>query len=329
MSTFDKFLRWESASRDTIDFKKIYVDMTGDLLAGLLLSQIVYWYLPDRLGQSKLRVKKDDNWWVVRRREEWWDEVRISPKQFDRAAGILLEKGLIIKDYFRFGGMRTMHIRLNYDAFMRLWSEQIAAQNPVLPKGKDRPPVLPKGEDRSSPKGKTGLDERVRPLTENTTETTTESADPPDSQSRDYADDILNRLGIGVSEWSGANPADQWIRYGQAFEKIYHESTGRTLTSIERDMISDISGADNADPKRWVTAISEAQKHWTGNAQPSLARYIEYYNAGGTHADWQRWKNEQDAKQKEQEQRSSKPTNLSETQRAAALERIAEQEKYR
>ena len=42
MKSFNDFLAWEKASRDSIDFKKIYVDVAGDLIAGLLLSQIIY-----------------------------------------------------------------------------------------------------------------------------------------------------------------------------------------------------------------------------------------------------------------------------------------------
>ena len=42
---FDDFLKWEQSSRDTVDFKTVYVDMVGDLLAGLMLSQIVFWHL--------------------------------------------------------------------------------------------------------------------------------------------------------------------------------------------------------------------------------------------------------------------------------------------
>jgi len=45
---FNEFLSWELTTRDTIDFKKIYVDIAGDLIAGLLLSQIIYWHLPSK-----------------------------------------------------------------------------------------------------------------------------------------------------------------------------------------------------------------------------------------------------------------------------------------
>ena len=74
------FLLWETASRDTIDFKTIYVDMAGDLIAGLMLSQIIYWYLPAKDGSSKLRICRDNYYWIAKGREDWWDEIRISKK---------------------------------------------------------------------------------------------------------------------------------------------------------------------------------------------------------------------------------------------------------
>ena len=58
--SFNDFLRWEEADQDSINVKRMYIDIAGDLIAGILLSQIVYWHLPSkRDGQTKLRVKKE------------------------------------------------------------------------------------------------------------------------------------------------------------------------------------------------------------------------------------------------------------------------------
>ena len=84
-TTFEHFLLWERASRDTLEVKRIYVDMAGDLVAGLVLSQIVYWHLPNREGKARLRVEREGDLWLAKARAEWWDECRISPKQADRA----------------------------------------------------------------------------------------------------------------------------------------------------------------------------------------------------------------------------------------------------
>lgn len=160
---FTKFLLWEATSRDTIDFKKIYVDMADDLIAGLLLSQIVYWHLPNEKGESKLRVHKHGFDWIAKGREEWYEEIRISARQFDRAIKILEGKGLIAKTHYRFNGLRTVHVRLIQDAFMDAWSNQTVR------------PVLHKQADRSYTNRQTEVDESVRPLTETTAETTAET----------------------------------------------------------------------------------------------------------------------------------------------------------
>jgi hypothetical protein len=113
-----EFLLWEQATRDCIDVKKIYVDMADDLVAGILLSQIVYWFLPDKEGKTKLRVEKDGHLWLVKGREDWWDECRIKPRQFDTAFKKLEEQGLVEKKTFKFNGDPTIHIRILWDKFL-------------------------------------------------------------------------------------------------------------------------------------------------------------------------------------------------------------------
>jgi hypothetical protein len=211
--TFSQFVQWEKTTKDTIDFKKAYVDMAGDLVAGLLLSQIVYWYLPDDERETKLRVRKGDHLWIAKGRADWWDEVRITPKQFDRACKILVDRGLVVKANYRFNGLKMLHVRVDEEQFMEQWEARLASPpenphkppaanpktergKPVLTKGENREspegqhrsspkgesgiderstPVLTKGENRSLPKGKTGIDQRARPLTETTTETMAET----------------------------------------------------------------------------------------------------------------------------------------------------------
>ncbi|MED1790637.1 hypothetical protein P4V47_24755 [Brevibacillus laterosporus] len=118
--TFDlnNFLAWEQATRDCIDVKKIYVDMADDLVAGVLLSQIVYWFLPNKEGKTKLRVKKDDVLWLAKGRDEWWNECRIKPRQFDTSFKKLEDKKLVEKKTFKFNGDPTIHIRILWDNFL-------------------------------------------------------------------------------------------------------------------------------------------------------------------------------------------------------------------
>lgn len=133
MTTFSDFLRWEAHSRDTIDFKKIYVDMAGDLNAGLMLSEIVYWYLPSKDGsEHKMRVEKKGQNWIAVHRYEWWDRIRLSPDQSDRALNLLVKSGLVTKTCFKFAGQVTIHVRIMEEAFLAAWNIKITtpAENP-------------------------------------------------------------------------------------------------------------------------------------------------------------------------------------------------------
>ena len=141
------FLLWEQASRDTIDVKKVYIDIAGDLITGILLSQIIFWFLPNQEGKTKLRVEKEGEMWLAKEREDWWDECRISVKQFDRAISILQEKNLVEKRIFMFNNKSTVHLRLNFDTLIPYLSNQI--QSETVQRGKAE---LPKGEKRNCPK---------------------------------------------------------------------------------------------------------------------------------------------------------------------------------
>lgn len=89
-----------------------YVDICGDLIAGSLLSQILYWFGADRNGRPRARIQKDGYLWIAKARSDWWDEIRISPKQYDRAARILVEKKFIEVRTLKFNGNPTTHIRI-------------------------------------------------------------------------------------------------------------------------------------------------------------------------------------------------------------------------
>jgi hypothetical protein len=124
MQTWQEFLSWEQSSRQTIDFKTIYVDITGDLIAGLMLSQIVYWHLPNKRGESRLSVVHDNKAWLARSDSEWFDEIRITKEQARRARQILTEKMLIETHVYKFNGVPTTHIRINQNALMLLLKKQ-------------------------------------------------------------------------------------------------------------------------------------------------------------------------------------------------------------
>jgi len=127
LNSFSDFLKWETSTRDTIDVKCIYIDMAlGDHVAGILLSQIVYWHLPSRRDdRTKLRVMKEGNLWLAKGREHWYAETRITSRQFDRASKILVDLGVIEKKIFKFYGNPTVHVRIIQGRFLELLQQHI------------------------------------------------------------------------------------------------------------------------------------------------------------------------------------------------------------
>ena len=127
----NSFLAWESRSRDTIEVKRCYVDVAGgDLIAGILLSQIIYWHLPDHSGQPRLRIERDGYKWLAKKRDDWWKECRITPRQFDLATKLLQSKSLIKTATYKFGNSPIKHIRIDWENFLN--ELQLVVQNPPL-----------------------------------------------------------------------------------------------------------------------------------------------------------------------------------------------------
>ncbi|MPQ45227.1 hypothetical protein [Clostridium tarantellae] len=171
---YKDFLLWEQTTRDTIDLKKIYVDVAGDLVSGVLLSQIVYWNLPNSKGKSKLRVIINEELWLAKGREDWWEECRISAKQFDRSIKLLESKGIVTTKLKKFDGAPKKHIKLNLEILIDNINEMLTSCDSLdfTQRGKSN---LPKGENPIYPKGKIQFTQKVKSLTETTTETTTET----------------------------------------------------------------------------------------------------------------------------------------------------------
>lgn len=59
-----------------------YIDITGDLVAGTLLAQIMYWFAE---GKNRVSIYKDGFYWIAKRREDWMAEIKITKKQYDCA----------------------------------------------------------------------------------------------------------------------------------------------------------------------------------------------------------------------------------------------------
>jgi hypothetical protein len=119
MKAFDEFLAWEAASKDTIDFKRAYVDVVGDVLAGLVLAELIYWHLPSKkTGAAKMKVRRGDHHWIACNRADWWERTRLTARQFDAALKLLTDASIAIKEVHGFAAKRALYVRINETVFL-------------------------------------------------------------------------------------------------------------------------------------------------------------------------------------------------------------------
>ena len=159
--SFQEFMSMESRIVNGFKVRTMYVDIVDDLVAGILLSQIIYWYSPqkssDNKHANKLRVKRNGHMWIAKQRDEWYNEIRISTYQYDGAKERLIEQDLIEVKNLMFDGKKTQHIRLKEKNFLNAVKEYI---NKKDPKNADM--------TGSSKKPKTGLGKNHTPESEKT-----------------------------------------------------------------------------------------------------------------------------------------------------------------
>jgi len=168
------FLAREQAENDGFYTKKMYIDIAnGDLLAGILLSQIVYWYLPSKDSTAtKLRVVKDGELWLAKGRDDWWEECRITAYQFDRAIKVLCDIGIVEKKIFKFNGNPMIHVRIVPDKFLELTDAYLKAIGKQFDNGyvkEGSKTILDNVENGFSILSKNEIGQSSKSITENTT----------------------------------------------------------------------------------------------------------------------------------------------------------------
>lgn len=109
---FKEFVKWEKNSMDCIDVKRTYIDISGDLVTGILLSSLLYWFLPAKNGMLRTKLKKNNERYIAKNRGDFFRECRLTCKQVDRAIRILKGKGFIKVFDGKFGKKRTLNIFL-------------------------------------------------------------------------------------------------------------------------------------------------------------------------------------------------------------------------
>jgi hypothetical protein len=180
---WEQYTAWEKTTDDTHDHKNMYVDIAGgDILAGLLLGEIVYWYLPPSKkstvaenNKQRARVNFDGHFWVARRRYEYWDRIRLSPREFDTALKKLINLGLVEKKIRKFAGEPTLHVRLIKEKFLGELEHRVNFE-PVNPYGPENMGAeSPIRENEVAHSAIENSPESPIPYTKNTSKTSTKS----------------------------------------------------------------------------------------------------------------------------------------------------------
>lgn len=105
------FNEWRKETSRPVAYQPSYVDVISrlnpaakdDIPVGVLLSQIIYWCLPDQEGKHKMRVQKEGQFWIAKNRDEWYSKTRLTPERTDRALAVLEKAGLIGRERGRTG----------------------------------------------------------------------------------------------------------------------------------------------------------------------------------------------------------------------------------
>ena len=160
-----------------------------DLVTGMLLSQIVFWNLPDKNGNSKLRIKRKDKMWIAKTYEEWYSELRVTKRQAIRAVANLKNLRLIETELFKFNGAPVVHYHLNKTRFMELLEAEMVRQGLVgepcrtTQQVNSKNPIVTKGNNPLSPNVTMNYDKKsLSSLTEITTEITASTPVPQKPQ---------------------------------------------------------------------------------------------------------------------------------------------------
>lgn len=159
-----------------VAYAPVYTELTGDLAAGIVLSQLVYWFKPSRAGKSKLTVVRDGTLWLAKNRQEMRAECGLTEWQYRSAMDKLKDMGLVEVQTHLFHGKTTPHIRLELDRLAALLAGVLSAAEHNVRLEESSRPELSTPHDRFGEILTTGLEVSSQPkYTEITAGTTTES----------------------------------------------------------------------------------------------------------------------------------------------------------
>lgn len=107
------------ATHRVVAFRPALADVAGDVVAGILLSQILYWW-------PRATIQREGQTWIAKASKEWWEECRVTEDQARRSLKALRDRGLVETKVWKFNGTPVTHVRLVEAAL----EEALAALDP-------------------------------------------------------------------------------------------------------------------------------------------------------------------------------------------------------
>jgi len=267
MDFVDFLLAMEHFNRDeqTFRVKKLYIDIAGELNAGILLGQIVYWYLPQKgTNRTKLRVFRKGQLWLAKKREDWWGEIRLTPRQYDWAVEKLLEKGLVETAIFHFAGAPTTHIRLQKEALEKAVKAQMES--------------ISQNCDMDITELQDGYNSTVTPYTDTTTKNTNRDDDPT----------VESEIAATVDNSSSSLNQSSSIRFAEKEKELteeirsYCDMSRLTEEELQKAAASLIEEYPDvplvAQVRKWGEHFKLNQKPVTGRVLAKLQGWMKYYD---------------------------------------------------
>lgn len=228
-----------------IAFQRPFVDVCGSVTAALMLSQAVYW-------ANRCNTHNDGKRWFYKSQSEWQSETGLSRYEQEGARKIL--RGLGILEEKKQGIPAKLYFSVNFSKL------RDALMSSPKDAGKPHTSMLKTDEQECGKPAGSGA-ENQHPITENTTETTT------DSENRDRAEFVSRaaRKGLGL-------PVDGQIPFPPKFtpnEKHIQIASERGVDLYgEVDNFRDHHVARNTYMLDWGAAFNV----WLRNAKSTQKR---------------------------------------------------------
>ena len=124
--------RFREPLADGFFFQTAFYDMTGNMNAAILLSQIYYWHRPGSKGVAKMQHEHEGKTWLRKSHHEWWDEIRLTAGQVRHAIRLLKALQLIDADNStRYNDHPTVLIRIVASKFFPAFDAALAFHHQV------------------------------------------------------------------------------------------------------------------------------------------------------------------------------------------------------